>query len=142
MGVVGRSAGGGLAAAVALLARDRVLNPPIAKQILFCPMLGDRNTVTDSATLLLMTWSWDNNWTGWNALLGETLSNDSVSQYTALARAGDLSNLPTTYIDVCSMDIFAKECRNYAERLDVEWNLYNGVPHGFELRGLGSVILR
>lgn len=145
IGVVGLSAGGGLAAGVALLARDRGLSPPLAKQILFCPMLDDRNVETDSASLPLMTWSWDDNWTGWNALLGKAAGSDSVSEYAAPARAKQLHGLPTTYIDVGSKDIFAKEDQEYAERLRaanvmVEFNLYDSVPHGFELRGVGSKV--
>lgn len=140
------SAGGGLAAGVALLARDRGLNPPLAKQILFCPMLDDRNVETDSASLPLMTWSWDDNWTGWNALLGKAMDDDATLQYAAPARAKDLSGLPTAYIDVGSKDIFAKEDQEYAERLqasgvEVEWHLYDGVPHGWELRGTGTKLL-
>lgn len=145
--VVGLSAGGGLAAGVALLARDRELRPPIAKQILLCPMLDDRNVVTDPALLPSMTWSWDDNWTGWNALLGDEPGGDLVSPYAAPARVRNLQGLPATYIDVGSADIFANEDRIYADRLraadvDVEWNLYDGVPHGFEFRGAGSSTLR
>lgn len=146
IGVAGLSAGGGLAAGVALLARDRGLNPPLAKQMLFCPMLDDRNVETDSASLPLMTWSWDDNWTGWSALLGTSLEDDSVSEYAAPARARNLRGLPTTYIDVGSKDIFANEDQRYAERLEaagvaVEWHLYDGVPHGWELRGTGMKLL-
>lgn len=127
------------------MARDRGLNPPITKQILFCPMLDERNLETDSASLPLMTWSWDDNWTGWNALLGPDLNSSTVSPYAAPARAKALEGLPPAYIDVGSKDIFATEDREYAERLSaagvaVEFHLYDGVPHGFELRGKGSNI--
>jgi len=145
--VAGLSAGGGLAAGVALLARDRKLYPPIAKQILLSPMLDDRNTVTDEHLLPCITWSWDDNWTGWNALLGDEPGGSSVSQYAAPVRAVDLQGLPATYIEVGSVDIFADEGRAFADRLgaagvDVEWHLYEGVPHGFEFRGAGSSILK
>ncbi|KAF2105308.1 Alpha/Beta hydrolase protein [Lophiotrema nucula] len=145
--VAGLSAGGGLAAAVALLARDRRLDPPLAKQILLEPMLDDRNTKEDPELMPFVTWSWDDNWTGWDALLGDEAGSSSVSAYAAPARVQDLSGLPSTYIDVGMLDIFAKEDELYAVRLrnagvDVEWHLYQGVPHGFELRGQGSAILR
>lgn len=147
IGVAGLSAGGGLAAGVALLARDRGLHPPIAKQILLCPMLDDRNTVTDQALMPVVTWSWDDNWTGWNALLGDDLGGSSVSQYAAPSRAEDLRDLPATFIDVGSLDIFLEENKAYAEKLkgagvEVEYHLYNGVPHGFEFRAEGSEVLK
>lgn len=146
IGVAGLSAGGGIAAGVTLLARDRGFHPPIAKQILLCPMLDDHNTVTDANLLPVITWSWDDNWTGWNALLGDQMGGSSVSQYAAPARAKDVKGLPATYIEVGSVDIFAKEDQSYAERLkaagvEVEWHFYEGVPHGFEFRGFGSNIL-
>lgn len=128
------------------MARDRGLNPPIAKQILQTPMLDDQNTESDAAMAPFVTWSWDDNWTGWNALLGEKAGSSSVSPYTAAARAENLGGLPPTYIDVGTLDIFAKEDERFASRLreagvEVEWHLYQGVPHGFEFRGRQSKIV-
>lgn len=144
--VVGLSAGGGLAAAVALMARDRGLKPPLAKQILLSPMLDDHNLEsTDDELAPFSTWSWDDNWTGWNALLKNKAGSEGVSPYAAPARAESLINLPSAYIDVGTLDIFAKENEEYASRLkkegvQVEWHLYKGVPHGFEFRGRLSKI--
>jgi acetyl esterase/lipase len=145
--VAGVSAGGGLAAAVALMARDRGLKPPLAKQILLEPMLDDRNVDEDPDLAPFITWSWDDNSTGWTALLGDELGTSQVSAYAAPARAEDLSGLPSTYIDVGNLDIFAKEGELYAQKLKeagvkVEWHLHPGVPHAFELSGHGSEILR
>ncbi|KAF2709145.1 alpha/beta hydrolase [Pleomassaria siparia CBS 279.74] len=148
--VAGLSAGGGLAAAVCLLARDRGLidNPPIAKQVLLEPMLDDRNIEPgDEALAPFATWTWDDNWTGWNALLENRAGLGDISAYAAPARARNLEELPPTYIDVGTLDIFAKEDEDYALRLknagvEVEWHLYQGVPHGFELRGRQSVIVK
>lgn len=69
--VAGMSAGGGLAAGVALMARDRG-GPTIAGQLLLSPMLDDRND-SPSARQMRGIGIWDNrsNETGWNALLGE-----------------------------------------------------------------------
>ncbi|KAE9963530.1 hypothetical protein BLS_009199 [Venturia inaequalis] len=115
--VVGLSAGGGLAAALSLMARDRGLHPPIAKQILLTPMLDDRNTETDAELLPFTTWTWDDNWTGWNALLDGMAGSSGVSAYAAPARAEDLKGLPPTYVDMGSLDIFAKEAEAFVERL-------------------------
>ncbi|KAF2640007.1 hypothetical protein P280DRAFT_362284, partial [Massarina eburnea CBS 473.64] len=149
--VRGLSAGGGLAAGVCLMARDGGLQPPIAKQILECPMLDDRNTEPSPSDPLsdsgLVTWSWDDNWTGWKALLGEGVGGKRVDVYAAPARAENLGGLPDTYVDVGTLDIFARECEQYVERLreagvKVEWHLYKGVPHGFEFRGMQSEIAK
>lgn len=127
------------------MARDRGLNPPIARQILLTPMLDDRNTETDAELLPFTTWTWDDNWTGWNALLEGKAGSSEVSAYAAPARAGDLKGLPPTYVDIGSLDIFATEAKVLVERLreagiEVEWHLYEGVPHGFEFRGRQSEI--
>lgn len=145
--IAGLSAGGGLAAAVALLARDRDLEPPVAKQFLISPMLDDRNLEADVDLVPFMTWSWDDNFTGWNALLEDKAGSGSISEYAAPARAENLEGLPSTYIDIGTLDIFAKENEIYSSRLreagvPVEWHLYQGVPHGFEFRGRGSKILK
>jgi acetyl esterase/lipase len=67
--VMGDSAGGGLAAGVAILSRDRQ-GPAIAHQLLIYPMLDDRTTTPDLYIAPLAGWSYDDNATGWNALLG------------------------------------------------------------------------
>jgi len=66
IGVFGHSAGGGLAAAVSILARDRK-GPPIAKQILVMPMLDDCTLTPDRQLAPFVVWSWDDNRTGWQA---------------------------------------------------------------------------
>ncbi|KAF3910934.1 Acetylcholinesterase [Dactylellina cionopaga] len=142
--IMGESAGGGIAAGVALLARDRSLSPPIAKQILIYPMLDDRNT-KPTPVAPFAVWSYDNNLTGWTALLGkDVIGTDEVSQYAAPARATDLSNLPATYIDVGGLDIFLTEDIEFAKRLaesgvEVEAHVYPGVPHAFEMLAPAAV---
>ena len=91
--VAGASAGGGLAAAVALLARDRG-GPALAAQLLLCPMLDDRND-TPSARQMAGRGVWDqaSNEVGWTALLGAARGGPDVSPYAAPARATDLSGL-------------------------------------------------
>jgi acetyl esterase/lipase len=134
--VMGDSAGGGLAAGVSLLARDRG-GPPIAQQLLIYPMLDDRAQTPDPQLLPFLTWTYDDNSTGWAALLGEGAGTDTVSAYAAPARATDLTGLPATYIDVGDLDIFRDEDITYARRLSdagvpTELHLHPGCPHAFE----------
>ncbi|HZQ30502.1 MAG TPA: alpha/beta hydrolase, partial [Mycobacterium sp.] len=97
--VMGDSAGGGLAAGVCLLNRDRG-GAPIAQQLLIYPMLDDRTTPADPAIASFLTWTYDDNLTGWSALLGDGAGTANVDPYAAPARATDLSGLPPTYMDV------------------------------------------
>jgi acetyl esterase/lipase len=134
--VMGDSAGGGLAAAVCLLARDRG-GPAVALQVLVYPMLDDRTVVPDPTLAQLVTWTYDDNVTGWQALLGDHVSDEEVSVYAAAGRATDLSLLPPTYIDVGDLDIFRDEDIAYARRLakagvTTELHVHPGAPHAFE----------
>jgi acetyl esterase/lipase len=136
IGVMGDSAGGGLAAGVSLLARDRG-GPPIAQQLLIYPMLDDRTHTPDPQLLPFLTWTYDDNVTGWAALLGDSAGTDAVSPYAAPARATDLTGLPDTYIDIGDLDIFRDEDITYAQRLSdagipTELHLHPGCPHAFE----------
>jgi acetyl esterase/lipase len=136
IGVMGDSAGGGLAAGVSLLARDRG-GPHVAQQLLIYPMLDDRAHTPDPQLLPFLTWTYDDNATGWAALLGESSGTDTVSPYAAPARATDLTGLPDTYIDVGDLDIFRDEDIAYARRLSdagvpTELHLHPGCPHAFE----------
>jgi acetyl esterase/lipase len=142
IGVMGDSAGGGLTAAVCLLARDRG-GPPIAQQLLIYPMLDDRAQTPDPQLLPFLTWTYDDNATGWAALLGDSAGTDTVSRYAAPARATDLSGLPETYIDVGDLDIFRDEDITYARRLSdagvpTELHLHPGCPHAFEALARGA----
>ena len=94
---MGDSGGGGLAAAAALLARDRGL--AVARQILIYPMLDDRTTTPDPALAPWAGWSYDDNYTGWHALLGDLIGGLDVPAYAAPARAADLSGLPPAYME-------------------------------------------
>jgi acetyl esterase/lipase len=133
LAVMGDSAGGGLAAGVGLLARDRG-GPAIAAQVLIYPMLDDRTRMAGDAGATLLTWSYDDNVTGWSALLGD----DCADRYAAPARADDLVGLPPTYLDVGGLDIFASEDVAFAQRLiaagvPVELHVFPGCPHAFDL---------
>lgn len=135
--VAGASAGGGLAAAVALLCRDRGM-PALFGQMLIYPMLDDRND-THSAHQMAGLGVWDRaaNETGWTALLGEARGGPDVSPYAAPARAEDLGNLPPTFIDCASAETFRDEDVEYATRIwqaggDAELHVWPGGFHGFD----------
>ncbi len=135
IGIGGSSAGGGLAAALALLARDRG-DPPIAFQLLIYPMLDDRQ-ITTSSTWLDAVWRPAANNYGWTAYLGDAKGGPDVPIYAAPARAGDLAGLPPTLITVGAIDGFSDEDIDYAVRLrhagvPVELHVYPGAPHGFD----------
>jgi acetyl esterase/lipase len=136
--VAGASAGGGLAAALALLARDRG-GPALAGQLLMCPMLDDRND-TPSCHQMTGVGVWDrtSNHTSWSALLGEARGGPEVSPYAAPARASDLSGLPPAFIDVGSAETFRDEDVAYAGRIwqaggRAELHVWPGGFHGFDM---------
>jgi acetyl esterase/lipase len=133
--VAGTSAGGGLAAGVTLLARDRS-GPAIAAQVLVCPMLDHRNTTVSSHQYSGPgIWSREANAFGWSALLGET--GGEVSCYVSPALADDLSGLPATFIDVGSAEVFRDEVVTQAARIweaggQAELHVWSGGCHGFD----------
>jgi acetyl esterase/lipase len=135
LGVFGESAGGGLAAGLALRARDEKLSPPLAKQILVYPMMDDRNTILNPEVEHFFTWSHDNNETAWKTLIGD--KEGEIDCYGAAARATNLRGLPSTYLDVGSLDIFVHDSLDYAQRLmqenvEVELHVWPRVPHSSE----------
>jgi acetyl esterase/lipase len=143
--LLGESAGGGLAAATALLARDRGL--AVAKQILIYPMLDDRTTKPDLALAPFAIWSYDDNYTGWHALLGDQAGTADVPASAAPARTADFAGLPATYLEVGELDIFRDEDIEYARRLaaagvSVELHVHPGCPHAFELIAPDSGVAR
>jgi len=140
--VMGDSGGGCVAAATAILARDRKFTPPLAKQILIYPMLDDRNIKPDESPPPFMAWSYEDNLTAWSAVLGKSIDEmkagiADVSPYTVPARVTDVANLPPMYIEVGNLDIFRDEDIEYARRLSVanvttELHVRAGCPHGWE----------
>ncbi|TDZ25052.1 Carboxylesterase NlhH [Colletotrichum orbiculare MAFF 240422] len=139
LGFYAVSAGGGLGVGAALMARDRGLSPPLAKQILVYPMLDDRTCVAPDDPLCgFLTWTNRSNLIGWNAYLAGKAGGEDVPEYAAPARAVDLGGLPSTYIDVGSLDLFCREAVTFAGRLaaadvQLELHVYPGLPHIFDL---------
>ncbi|MEU6664355.1 alpha/beta hydrolase [Streptomyces sp. NPDC046821] len=133
----GKSAGGGLAAALALLARDRG-GPGALGQLLLCPMLDDRNSSFSSRQMSGRgMWDLTSNATAWQALLGERYGDDDLSPYAAPARADDLSGLPPAYVDVGSAEMFRDEDVAYANAIwqaggQAELHVWPGGCHGFD----------
>ena len=136
--VMGESAGGGLTAAVALMARERG-GPALKQQLLIYAMLDDRTVGPDpNLPPEYLVFNYDDNLTGWGALLGSERAGENVSPYAAPARATDLSGLPDAYIDVGVLDILRDENIDYARRLmaagvSTELHVLPGLPHGFDM---------
>jgi len=134
----GASAGGGLAAATALLAHDRGRIRP-AFQLLVYPMLDDRTVLrTDLDWAHARFWRPKSNRYAWSAYLGEEAGGTGVSHYAAPARRTDLSGLPPAWIGVGTLDLFHSEDVDYAERLrrdgvPVELVVVEGAFHGFDV---------
>lgn len=140
IGIVGESAGGGLAAATALMARD-LKGPALAAQFLVFPMLDHRtgsdgcpygNPVTGE-----FVWTRDSNRFGWGALRGDYGADDARKGWFSPSLAEDLSGLPQTWIGTGSLDLFLDENLDYARRLiaagvPVELHSYRGAIHAFQ----------
>jgi acetyl esterase/lipase len=145
--VAGVSSGGGLAAGVALLARDRG-GPQVSDQILMCPMLDDQARFHSSGELLREgTWDARSNKTGWEALLGAACGTPQVPPCAAPSRAASLAGLPAAYLDVGAVETFRDEVIDYAARLaqeavSTELHVWAGAFHGFDVLAPGASVSR
>jgi acetyl esterase/lipase len=128
----GASAGGGLAASLAFLARDRGEISPVA-QLLVYPMLDDRSAHhTHLDTVEARLWNRHSNRFGWSAYLG-----DADPEAAVPARRTDLAGLPPAWIGVGTLDLFHDEDVAYAERLRAagvpcELEVVEGAFHAFD----------
>ena len=143
--IAGNSAGGGLAAGLGLLVRDRG-GPEIFAQCLIYPMIDDRMATSSSKQFMEAgTWSGETNVVAWDWLLpGRRFSKD-VSIYAAPARATDLSGLPQTWIDVGAAEVFRDEDIAYASKLaefgvPVELHVWPGGWHAFDIYAPGTTL--
>jgi acetyl esterase/lipase len=135
--VGGASAGGGLAAALALLARERG-EIALALQLLAYPMLDDRTAVrTDIDERRFRLWNNRANRFGWRAYTGRDPGSAGIDGLAAPARCEDLAGLPPAWIGVGTLDLFCEEDRAYADRLTAagvrcDLDVVPGAFHGFD----------
>jgi triacylglycerol lipase len=134
IGIIGGSAGGGLAAGLALLARDRA-EIPVAFQVLSYPMLDDRATRSGQAGAPL--WGPSANQFGWRSYLSGLRPGEDVPGYAAAAHATDLAGLPPAFITVGNLDGLLDEDVDYARRLiaagvSADLHVFADGPHAFD----------
>jgi acetyl esterase/lipase len=91
-------------------------------------------------------WSWDDNRTGWQALLGNAAGAPTPPP-TPPQRVADPAGLPPAYIEVGQLDIFRDEDLTYALRLGqggapVEFHLHTGVPPEFDFIAFNTAAAR
>ncbi|HEU5309372.1 MAG TPA: alpha/beta hydrolase [Acidimicrobiia bacterium] len=142
--VVGASAGGGLAAGLAIRARDRGEVTPCF-QLLIYPMIDDTNTSGSSHIDGALVWSRAANDLGWSAYLGSRFGTDDIPGEAAAARVADVGGLPPAWIGVGSLDVFRDEDITYAARLldagiTTELHVYPGACHGFEMMAPAAAV--
>jgi triacylglycerol lipase len=137
----GQSAGGGLAAATALLARDQGRHR-LAAQFLLYPMLDPRtgtpDAPVDNSTTGEFLWTREANRFGWAAMRGTGAVEDARLGHFAPSLAQDLGGLPATFMAVGSIDLFLEENAAFALRLSragvpIDLRIYPGGVHGFEV---------
>ncbi|KAF4447449.1 lipase esterase, partial [Fusarium albosuccineum] len=115
IGIHGESAGGGLAAALAIYAREKQ-GPSITKQILIYPMLDDRIITPDVLIKPYLVWSGADNETGWDAYLGDKRGTVDVPATAAAARLRDPAGLPPLYAEVGELDLFRDQIVDYVQK--------------------------
>lgn len=134
--VGGMSAGGGLAAALALRVHDEGLPPPVL-QLLAYPMLDDRTVSRAVDDRAFRMWAPSSNRYGWSSYLGVAPGSEGVPDHAAPARRTDLRGLPSAWIGVGTLDLFHDEDLAYAHRLreagvPVTTDVVEGGFHGFD----------
>jgi acetyl esterase/lipase len=137
--VEGVSAGGALAASLALLVRDRG-ELSLALQSLVYPMLDDRPAATEPDGVTgRIAWFRESDTFGWASLLGpDVAGGPDVSPYAAPARAADLTGLPPTYIGAAALDLLVHQNLDFARRLiaagvPTQVEVYPRTFHGFDV---------
>lgn len=144
LAVAGGSAGGGLAAAVALMARDRG-GPPLCLQLLIYPEIDDRSDNESSRFDGVPIFDGKAKARSWRHYLGD--SKGEVPIYAAPNRCDDLAGLPATFLVTAGLDPLRDEGAEYGAKLvhsgvAVEWHHYPDVPHGWDIFAPRSVSAR
>lgn len=136
--VMGESAGGGHAALLAITARDRG-EVPLAFQCLVYPMLDDRTGTSRAVAPHVGTliWTPEKNRFGWECFLGTVPGKARAPKGSVPARVVDLKGLPPAFVGVGTLDLFADEDIDYAQRLNAagvltELLVVPGAFHGFD----------
>ena len=143
----GGSAGGGLAAGLALYNRDQQ-GPPLKLQLLVYPMIDDTHETPSGREITHPTvWHRKVSFEAWKMYLGDEYGRDSVSPYAAAARAKDLSGLPPAFVTVGMLDLFRDENIDYAQRLmaagvAADLRVYPGMFHGAEMSAPDAAVSR
>ena len=141
IGIIGESAGGGLAAAVAQMARDGN-GPALAAQVLIYPMLDHRTGGAECRHKNRSTgefvWTRQSNQFGWESLRGDYAADDARKGWFSPSLADDFAGLPSTLLLTGSLDLFFDEDLDYARRLvdagvPVELHSYPGAIHAFNM---------
>jgi acetyl esterase/lipase len=135
----GQSAGGGMAAATALMAVSAG-GPAVAGLVMEAPMLDDRNQLPSTFELVGDGYIWGrtSNLTAWKAYLGSACGTHDVPATAAPNRAEDLTGMPPTYMHVGQVDLFRDETLEFAAKLSrsgvpTELHLWPGCYHGFQI---------
>lgn len=136
---------GGAAPAVGAVILARAAGVRVVRQILIYPMLDDRNLAPDPHLESVALWTYDNNYTGWFALLGESLGGPDVSAVASPGRLTDFVGLPPGYVEIGEADIFRDEAIGYAHNLmragvSCELHVYAGAPHGYDWLFTGTAL--
>jgi len=145
--VYGGSAGGGLAIATALVARDRSLQC-IRYVMAPYPMIDHRNETQSSYEIVdVGVWDRAGNIEAWAHYIGNDLDDNAVSHYAAPALADDLSGLPPMFIDVGDVDLFRDEVIDFAQRAmqagnAIELHVYPGSYHSSEIFAPDAMLSR
>lgn len=133
----GTSAGGGLALAVSLYARDRK-KVSIAFQMPIYPMIDDRTITESSVGNDDPLWNMHSNKIGWKLYLGELYGMTEIPYYAAPGRTDEVWGLPPTLSYVGSLDPFRDETIRFIKNLKkneitTHFKLYKNCSHGFDV---------
>lgn len=142
--IAGASAGGGLAASLAVLARDRSV-PGICGQLLLYPMLDDRFARYPSSSIDSPRWGRQANLVGWSAYLGVLPGGDNIPELAAAGRVRNLSGVSPAFVAVAALDVLRDEALLFGARLlaadvETELHVYPRAPHGFEKHAPNAVV--